>query len=278
MTPPPLRDAIDAFRANDVATVLRTAGVVDMPKTKDGKTDLWAKLIGDPGRIRIAIGSHEHRAAGRRCNCCNWPTAKSAPHGIGGCCSAPGSERRAQAEANGHLRLHSQHPENTTDPGTFDEVLAALLKHGLIWTHTLPASQPSNAKLGFEGGRFVYIPPEIARHLPPVPEPERAKPQVSQALPGSARTCQPRSVSGVECGARDAVPGHERRAVARRRSEADQRPTAGAGDVCRRQQRRRFPSGPFHAASVDGVGTAEHRRRAGRQHPECNARRAVLAE
>ena len=85
---------------------------------------------------------------------------------------------------------YSQHPENTTDPGTFDEVLAALLKHGLIWTHTLPASQPSNAKLGFEGGRFVYIPPEVARHLPPVPEPERAKPQVSQALPGSARTCQ----------------------------------------------------------------------------------------
>ncbi len=56
MTPPPLRVAIDAFRANDVATVLRTAGVVDMPKTKDGKTDLWEKLIGDPGRIRIALG------------------------------------------------------------------------------------------------------------------------------------------------------------------------------------------------------------------------------
>ena len=105
MTPPPLRVAIDAFRANDVATVLRTAGVVDMPKTKDGKTDLWDKLIGDPGRIRIALGrinaalpeGAATAATGRR----------RSPHRtisrVAAACR--GLERRAKTKANGHLRL-----------------------------------------------------------------------------------------------------------------------------------------------------------------------------
>ena len=190
MTPPPLRVAIDAFRANDVATVLRTAGVVDMPKTKDGKTDLWEKLIGDPGRIRIALGRINPRCR-KALQLLQLADGEVRTARYRGLLQRSGVlKEEPKQKQTGIYDYYSQHPENTTDPGTFDEVLAALLKHGLIWTHTLPASQPSNAKLGFEGGRFVYIPPEVARHLPPVPEPERAKPQVSQALPGSARTCQ----------------------------------------------------------------------------------------
>lgn len=104
MTPPPLRVAIDAFRANDVATVLRTAGVVDMPKTKDGKTDLWEKLIGDPGRIRIALGRINARCR-KALQLLQLADGEVRTAISGAAAAFRGLERRAKTKANGHLRL-----------------------------------------------------------------------------------------------------------------------------------------------------------------------------
>ncbi len=77
------------------------------------------------------------------------------------------------------------------DPSTFEQILAYLLRSGLIWTYGLPESTPSTARVGFDGGRYVYIPREIAAHLPPAP-PAKIRPaiEVGHTLSGSARTCQ----------------------------------------------------------------------------------------
>ena len=77
------------------------------------------------------------------------------------------------------------------DPTTFEQILASLLRHGLIWTYGLPEGVPTNMRIGFEGGRYVYIPSAIALHLPPAP-PAKVRPpvEVGQVLGGSARTCQ----------------------------------------------------------------------------------------
>ena len=79
-------------------------------------------------------------------------------------------------------------PEEARDPVTFEEILAALLKQGLVISHMVPGN--SNAKLGFEGGLFVYVPEEIAAHLPAVSLPARKPAEVTQQLSASARTGQ----------------------------------------------------------------------------------------
>jgi hypothetical protein len=190
MTAPTLQDAIDAFRANDVGTILRAAGITDIPKTKDGKTELWLKLIGDPARIRTALGRINARCR-KALQIVQLADGEIRTTRFQSLLKRNGLlKEAAKTKRTNVYNYYGQHPENTTDPGTFDEVLAALLKYGLIWTHTLPAHEPSNAKLGFEGGRFIYIPDEVARHLPPVAEPERAAAAVEHTLAGSARTCQ----------------------------------------------------------------------------------------
>ena len=40
MTAPPLREAIDAFRANELSAVLYAAGAREVPKSKQSKVDL----------------------------------------------------------------------------------------------------------------------------------------------------------------------------------------------------------------------------------------------
>ncbi len=190
MTPPPLREAIDALRANDIATALRAAGVVEIPKTKEDKVDLWAKLIRDPARIRTALIRINARCQ-KALQVLQLVDGELRTVRYRGMLQRAGIVKDDGKQKRGGLDgYYGQHPEVVSDPGSFEEVLAALLKHGLIWTHTLPANEPTNAKLGFEGGRFVYIPAEVTRHLPPVLEPERVQPQVSHIVAGSARTCQ----------------------------------------------------------------------------------------
>ncbi len=77
------------------------------------------------------------------------------------------------------------------DPTTFEQILASLLRNGLIWTYGLPEGAPTNMRIGFDGGRYVYIPGAIALHLPPTP-PAKTRPpvEVGHVLGGSARTCQ----------------------------------------------------------------------------------------
>jgi hypothetical protein len=190
MTIPPLLNAIEAFRANELAVMLRTAGVADVPKNKEGRIELWARLIGDPARIRAALGRLNTRCrkaleivqlAGGELRTTRFQSLLARSGQL---------KEPAKGKRTGGYNYYDQHPENAPDPATFEEVLAALLKYGLIWTHTLPAHEPGSARLGFEGGRFVYIPAEVARHLPPVVAPARAQPTIKHVLPGSARICQ----------------------------------------------------------------------------------------
>ncbi len=81
-------------------------------------------------------------------------------------------------------------PENAADPTTFEEVLAHLLLHGLVWAHTLPEGSPATARISFDGGLYVYIPEEVAAHLPPAPPKELARLKVTHVVSASARTCQ----------------------------------------------------------------------------------------
>jgi hypothetical protein len=189
MTIPTLKEAIDAFRANDIGQMIRLAGIAEIPKTKDGKTLLWVQLLGDAGRVREAL---------RKLNARSRKALELLQQAGGELRTA---RFRDLLERNGLLRTETKkksardawyaaQPEQASDPASFEEILATLLKWGLIWTHTLPGGSPTNAKLGFEGGRYVYIPPEVARHLPPAPPRSLVEVQVAHVLEGSARTCQ----------------------------------------------------------------------------------------
>ncbi len=186
MTQPLLPVAIDAFNANDLGTILRHAGVADVPKTKEGKVRLWLEQVKNPERI-----SRELARLPDRCR-----------RALAVLQAADGELRtlrfRSLLERGGITGSESKRgrafvpvrPEAVANPVTFAEVLAALLKSGLIWTHTLPEGVQANARLDFAGGRYVYIPHEIARHLPSPALGEKALPQVTQTVSGSARTCQ----------------------------------------------------------------------------------------
>ncbi len=187
---PALREAIDAFRANEIGMILRAAGATDMPKSKEGKITLWLKLIGDPVRIQKALTQVTPRCrkalellqqAGGELRTIRYRTLlERAGH----------LERESRHKATTQAAWYQPRPEDVRDPVTFEEVLAVLLKYGLIWTHTLPTASLPTAKLGFEGGRFVYIPKEIAAHLSPPPERPRDETPVMYELNGSARVCQ----------------------------------------------------------------------------------------
>lgn len=188
MTAPPLIEAIHLFRANDVGTMIRLAGVVDVPKSKDEKSRLWAQLIGQEERVKAALRRVNPRCrkaldllrqAGGELRTARFRTLL-AQAGI----SLPESKRSSRD------RWYAPHPEDASDPATFEEILAALLKWGLIWTHTLPPGSPASARLGYEGGRYVYVPQEVAVHLPPLPPRTEVSLTFEHVLSGSARVCQ----------------------------------------------------------------------------------------
>ena len=187
MTIPTLRDAVEQIRANVIATMLQAAGVTDVPKTKEGKSALWAATLVNEERIKQAYARLTPR-------CRNALLVLLA--------RGPGVELRTaryrallqQAgllEKESHLRgtgWYTPSSEEARDPVTFEEVLAALFKHGLVVSHTVPGN--SSAKLGFDGGLFVYVPAEIAAHLPAVSPPAHTQPEVTQQISASARTGQ----------------------------------------------------------------------------------------
>lgn len=188
MTPPNLHTAIDAFNANDIATMLRTAGVRDVPKTKEGKTRLWQQQMTDAARIREVLARLQPRLR----------QALQVLQAVEGTELRTGRYRslleRAgivkQTPASQVYTWPPARPENATDPSTFDEVLAHLLLYGLVWSHTLPEGSPTTARIGFEGGLYVYIPAEVAVHLPPVPPKTHTQVEVAHVVAASARTCQ----------------------------------------------------------------------------------------
>ncbi len=190
MTIPTLIEAIEAFNANDIGLMLRHAGVTDVPKTKEAKIALWRKRMTDPERIRQAVARLAPRARqalqllqlreGKELRTSRYRELLQSA-GI-----VPRQSQRLPYSTSSALAS----PGLITDPRTFEEILAVLLLNGLIWTHTLPEGMPGNARLSFTGGRYVYIPAEVAAHLPPVERPKRTPPPVQHVVAASARTCQ----------------------------------------------------------------------------------------
>ncbi len=187
MTIPPLHEAVDQLRANVIASMLQTAGVTDVPKSKDGKVALWETTLVNEARIKQAYARLT-------------PRCRSALQVL--LARGPGAElRRSRYEGllqrAGLLAKESRQrgtgwsaprPEEAREPVTFGEVLAALLKEGLVVSHGVAGN--SNAKLGFDGGLFVYVPEAIAAYLPPVSPPSRQRAEVEQEIGSSARTGQ----------------------------------------------------------------------------------------
>jgi len=190
MTPPSLPVAIEAFNANDLTAILYQAGVKDLPKSKDGKVRLWAQLIGDAERIRAALAKLPARPR-RALELLQRAEGEVRTQRFRDLLAREGiSEKKKGNPAAQWGRTDIQHGIDP-DPTTFEQILASLLRHGLIWTYGLPEGAPTNMRIGFDGGRYVYIPSEIALRLPPAP-PAKVRPpvEVSQVLGGSARTCQ----------------------------------------------------------------------------------------
>jgi hypothetical protein len=192
MTAPSLYEAVMAFNATDLATILNDAGVVsDQPKNKEAKTQLWLRMIGDPKRIHAAyerLGGRARRALEVLQQAGGELTASRFQARL----EKAGIVERTPASANAlsGWAANTVSPVSVRNPTTFEQVLANLLLRGVIWTYGLPASGPANGKLSFSGGRYVYIPEEIAAHLPPPPPLAESAPEIKQVVAGSARICQ----------------------------------------------------------------------------------------
>lgn len=188
MTAPPLREAFDAYKTETLSAVLGQAGVSAIPKTKEDKVSLWILVMPDRKRIERSLGQLTPRcrkalellqAAGGELRTSRFESLVTRAGLL-----EKQSKQKKPAE-----RWATTRPEDAADPATFQEVLAALVKHGLVWTHTNPSG--ANAKLAFDApGRFVIILPIVAAHLPPPPKGTETVREVPQVLAASARTCQ----------------------------------------------------------------------------------------
>lgn len=186
---PPLREALEAFNATNLGHVLFWAGVTDLPKSKDEKITLWLGMVGDVQRIQRALqrlSEPERRGLEiLQIRGGELPTNRFRDLLL---------QAKVVAEEPSVLRGYGSPGRPAAKPGSdrplFRSVLENLMRWGLVWTHTLQENQQANAKLNFEGGRFVYIPDEVAPYLPPPPEPALSPPPVAANLEGSARTSQ----------------------------------------------------------------------------------------
>jgi hypothetical protein len=188
MTAPSLHELVNAYHPDTLGTVLSQAGVTTLPKTKQDRVALWVLLLPDRKRIERSLDGLTPRCR----------KALELLQAVGGelrtvryesLLTRAGLLEKQSKQKKPADRWASPRPEDAVDPVTFAEVLAALVKHGLIWTHTSLAG--STYKLAFAmPGRFAVILPEVAAQLPPLPKRAEAVRSVPHVLPGSARTCQ----------------------------------------------------------------------------------------
>ncbi len=202
MTPPNLSQAVDTFNANDLANILQSWGLSELPKTKEGKIGLWLREVGNPARINRMLAALPSRArrglellqrSGDELRTQRFKELLTR-ESIADESKTPASQRS----------YYDTRTIFTPDPITAGDIVARLLRDGLIWTHTIPTGMPGNTRLSFDGGQFVYIPHEVAAHLPP-PSPKEQKPlpTITGTLNGSARTFQ-RDVYLIWSSAREA--------------------------------------------------------------------------
>ncbi|MEZ4770159.1 MAG: helicase-associated domain-containing protein [Caldilineales bacterium] len=193
MTPPPLAAALDQFNSNVLGSVLYAAGVSDVPKAKNAKVRLWLTLVGDPDRIHRSLAQLTP-VARRSLELLQSAGGEMRTNRFQGLLARLGvvsQQTESPYDSYGSRRLsQTSARQDKSGKPLFSAVLEDLLRSGLIWTHTLRPGLPGNAKIGFEGGWYVYIPDEVAGHLPPLPVKDYAVPELVQTLEGSARTCQ----------------------------------------------------------------------------------------
>lgn len=183
---PPLEQALDNLNTNTIAALLAASGVVDVPKPKAERVNLWKQRVGDPARIASAwqaLNAQEQRAlqivqaegselrTGRFLNLLQ----RAGLVGI----------RAQQIVQNSYYR---QDRVKNTDL-SFIRLLEKLLLSGLLSTHTQRTDQSGSNKLDLTGGAFVYIPEEVLPYLPPI-DMNLTLPQVNAEIAGSARTFQ----------------------------------------------------------------------------------------
>lgn len=190
MTRPDLYDAINFFNANDLGTILIEAGQLNPPKNKEGKTRLWMELIGQPERIRRAYERLNERAR-RALEQLQLAGGEMRTTRFRSLLVETGIIERENPRKPASVWSSLSRPEMAPHPRAFAEILAHLLLHGLVWTYGQSTAFTTATRLSFNGGRYVYIPDEVARHLP---EPPAAapppQPSIGQVLSGSARICQ----------------------------------------------------------------------------------------
>lgn len=186
---PTLIDALEAFNATSLGQVLLWAGVAEIPKLKDDKILLWLELVGDPQRIQRALqrlSEQEQRAL----QILQIKGGELRTDRFRSLLQQSGLVAPEETKPRSYGALARLAPKKTSDRPDFSAVLENLMRWGLVWTHTLGDRQPANAKLNFDGGRFVYIPEEVARHLPPPSEQRQTTLQIATPLEASARTFQ----------------------------------------------------------------------------------------
>lgn len=187
MTPPPLRDAVEAFNTAVLNTLLQKAGVANPPKTKEGRIEAWQQLLGDRERIRqqyARLPSVVRRAldllreSGGELT---QPRYESLLVKAGFVQARPARGPGGRAQ-----------PPQTPGLLEYGAVRERLLQGGLIWSYSAPDPRTSTLRLDLEGGYWVYVPAEVAAHLPPIRDFVRAiaVPPIKTTLLGSARTFQ----------------------------------------------------------------------------------------
>ncbi|OQA46999.1 MAG: hypothetical protein BWY52_00440 [Chloroflexi bacterium ADurb.Bin325] len=190
MTRPDLYEAISLFNANDLSAILVEAGQSSPPKNKEGKVRLWMELIGQPERIHRAYERLNERAR-RALEQLQLAGGEMRTTRFRSLLSDAGIIARQSPRPPRTIWSTISRPETSRQPRDFSEILAHLLLHGMIWTYGQPAAFTTATRLNFEGGRYVYIPDEVARHLPPPSAAEpSASPSIGYVLSGSARVCQ----------------------------------------------------------------------------------------
>ena len=188
MTLPPLREAFDAYKTETLSVVLTQAGVPSVPKTKEDKISLWILVAPDRKRIErsLSLVTPRCRKALELLQAAGGEMRTSRYESL---LTRAGLLDKQSKQKKPAGRWATADPDQADDPVTFQEVLASLVKHGLVWTHTIPGGGAS--KLAFDTpGRFVVILPVVAPHLPPPPKGTDTVREVPHNLEGSARTCQ----------------------------------------------------------------------------------------
>ena len=192
MTPPPLRDAVEAFNTNILNTLLQNAGVASTPKTKEGRVEAWRRLLGDSERIRAEY-QRLPTATRRALDLLRESGGELTQTRYESLLVKAGlAQARPARGPGGPQRGAGAQPPRTSGLPEYGAVRERLLQAGLIWSYSALDPRTSNMRLDLGGGYWVYVPAEVEIHLPPIRDRVRvvAAPAIKSTIAGSARSLQ----------------------------------------------------------------------------------------